>query len=143
MAILSGICRLLVEGSYTVSGVGNTNGDINFLTPPANGAVVVLQRVVPTYRLTEYQDNGDLLADTANKDFDRIWMAIQRAFFDLGFALTRPFLGGSFDAKGHRISNLTDPVGEQDAATKKYIVENSKTNIARALRVPESSIPLG
>ena len=74
----------VVTSGYTVAGVGNKDGgDIIFLTPPANGAVVMLERVVPTYRLTDYQDNGDLLADTVNKDFDRIWMAIQRVFIDL------------------------------------------------------------
>jgi hypothetical protein len=75
-------------------------GDVVFVTPPANGAVVMLERVVPTYRLTDYQDNGDLLADTVNKDFDRLWMAIQRAFIYLGLALRRPLFGGPFDAQG-------------------------------------------
>lgn len=131
----------VVASGYTVAGVGNKDGgDITFLTPPASGTVVMLERVVPTYRLTDYQDNGDLLADTVNKDFDRIWMAIQRAFIDLGFALTRPFFGGPFNAKSYRIENLADPVNDQDAATKKFVVENGKTNLARTLRVPESSV---
>ncbi|HBQ6326761.1 TPA: hypothetical protein L8N11_001859, partial [Klebsiella pneumoniae] len=131
----------VVTSGYTVSGVGNKDGgDITFLTPPANGAVVMLERVVPTYRLTDYQDNGDLLADTVNKDFDRIWMAIQRAFIDLGFALTRPFFGGPFNAKGYRIENLADPVNEQDAATKKFVVDNGNTNLSRTLRVPENYV---
>ncbi|MGS3344859.1 phage tail fiber domain-containing protein [Citrobacter amalonaticus] len=123
---------------FTVSGVGNVSGgDITFLTPPANGTVVMLERVVPTYRLTDYQDNGDLLADTVNKDFDRLWMAIQRSFIYLGLALRRPLLGGPFDAEGYRISGLADPVNDQDAATKKYVQEVGQTNLNRALRVPE------
>ncbi|HFZ1662642.1 TPA: phage tail fiber protein, partial [Klebsiella aerogenes] len=131
----------VVTSGYTVSGVGNKDGgDITFLTPPANGAVVMLERVVPTYRLTDYQDNGDLLADTVNKDFDRIWMAIQRAFIDLGFALTRPFFGGPFNAKGYRIENLADPVNDQDATTKKYVSQTVKTNLNRVLRVPEQMV---
>ncbi|MHB5460598.1 phage tail fiber domain-containing protein, partial [Klebsiella pneumoniae] len=133
----------VVASGYTVAGVGNKDGgDITFLTPPANGAVVMLERVVPTYRLTDYQDNGDLLADTVNKDFDRIWMAIQRAFIDLGFALTRPIFGGPFNANGYRIANLADPVNEQDAATKKFVVDNGHANLARTLRVPELSVTL-
>lgn len=134
----------VVSSGYTVAGVGNKDGgDITFLTPPASGAVVMLERVVPTYRLTDYQDNGDLLADTVNKDFDRIWMAIQRAFIDLGFALTRPiFGGGPFNAHGYRIANLADPINDQDAATKKFVIENGKTNLARTLRVPELSVAI-
>jgi hypothetical protein len=111
---------VLVTTGYTVFGAGNVNGgDVIFLTPPANGSVVMLERVVPTYRLTEYQDNGDLLADTVNKDFDRIWMAIQRAFIGLGLALTRPFLGGPFNAKNYRIENLGDPVNSTDAVNNR------------------------
>ncbi|EPX2487358.1 tail spike protein [Klebsiella michiganensis] len=131
-----------VTSGYTVSGVGNTGGgEVTFLIAPANGATVIFERVTPTYRLTDYQDNGDLLADTVNKDFDRLWMAIQRAFIYLGVALTRPlFGGGPFNANGYRIENLADPINEQDAATRKYVIANGKTNLARTLRVPESSV---
>ncbi|EQA1593827.1 TPA: phage tail fiber protein [Enterobacter hormaechei] len=128
-----------VSSGYSVSGVGNvTGGDVIFITPPAAGTVVMLERVVPTYRLTDYQDNGDLLADTVNKDFDRLWMAIQRSFIYLGLALRRPLLGGPFNAEGYRIEKLADPVNPQDAATKRYI---DNVSLVRALRVPESSIP--
>lgn len=131
-----------VSSGYTVSGVGNTRGgEVTFLTVPANGATVIFERVTPTYRLTDYQDNGDLLADTVNKDFDRLWMAIQRAFIYLGVALTRPlFGGGPFNANGYRIENLADPVNDQDAATKKFVIDHGISNLAKTLRVPEASV---
>lgn len=112
----------VITSGYTVSGAGNVGGgDVIFLTPPANGSVVMLERVVPTYRLTDYQDNGDLLADTVNKDFDRIWMAIQRSSIYLGLALRRPLFGGPFNAEGYRIEKLATPVSNQDGANKKYV----------------------
>ncbi|MEX1839955.1 hypothetical protein KMW40_05935 [Enterobacter cloacae] len=128
----------VITSGYSVTGVGNVGGgDVTFLTPPANGTVVMLERVVPTYRLTDYQDNGDLLADTVNKDFDRLWMAIQRSFIYLGLALRRPLLGGPYDAEGYRIAGLADPVDNQDAATKNY-VEN--VALRRTLRVSSGFI---
>lgn len=127
-----------VTSGYSVSGVGNVSGgDIIFLTPPVSGTVVMLERVVPTYRLTDYQDNGDLLADTVNKDFDRLWMAIQRSFIYLGLALRRPLFGGPFDAQGYRISKGGDPVDKQDFATKNYV---DNVSLVRALRVPEAFV---
>ncbi|MDV0787664.1 phage tail fiber protein [Citrobacter amalonaticus] len=127
-----------VSSGYTVSGVGNVaGGDVVFVTPPASGAVVMLERVVPTYRLTDYQDNGDLLADTVNKDFDRLWMAIQRSFIYLGLALRRPLLGGPFDAEGYRISNGADPVDKQDFVTRNYA---ETVYLVKTLRVPEADV---
>lgn len=129
-----------ITTGYSVSGVGNTGGgDVTFITPPAAGTVVMIERVVPTFRLTDYQDNGDLLADTVNKDFDRLWMAIQRYGIHLGLALRRPLFGGPFNAEGFRIANGGDPVDKQDFATKNYV---DSVSIVRALRVPEAFVPL-
>ncbi|UAN53478.1 hypothetical protein KGP26_10645 [Serratia sp. JSRIV002] len=129
------------SSGFTISGIGNVDGgEVTFLTPPANGSVILLERVVPTYRLTEYQDNGDLLAETVNKDFDRLWMAIQQAFIYLGLALTRPLLGGPFNAHGYRIENLGNPISPQDAATKNYVDNTNLSYFNRTLRVPESYV---
>ncbi|HDC4426300.1 TPA: hypothetical protein O8L76_000365 [Enterobacter asburiae] len=126
----------VVTSGYSVTGVGNIGGgDVTFITPPTSGSVVMLERVVPTYRLTDYQDNGDLLADTVNKDFDRLWMAIQRSFIYLGLALRRPLLGGPFNAEDYRITGIADPVNDSDAVTKKYLNEVS---LAKTLRTPEN-----
>ncbi|KJO99697.1 phage tail fiber protein [Enterobacter hormaechei] len=131
-----------VTSGYSVSGTGNVGGgDVTFITPPASGSVVMLERVVPTYRLTDYQDNGDLLADTVNKDFDRLWMAIQRSFIYLGLALRRPLLGGPYNAEGYRISQTADPVDDQDVVTKKFAKEILTAGLRRTLRVPGTDIP--
>lgn len=127
-----------VTSGFSVSGTGNVSGgDVVFMTPPAATSVVMLERVVPTYRLTDYQDNGDLLADTINKDFDRLWMAIQHSSIYLGLALRRPLLGGPFDAEGYRIANGLDPLDKQDFATKNYVDNSNATNLSHVIRTPE------
>lgn len=55
---------ITVTSGYSVSGTENVGGgDVIFIIPPASGSVVMLERGGPTYRLTDYQDNGDILAD--------------------------------------------------------------------------------
>lgn len=64
---------------YTVSGVGNpTGGSITFTTAPANGTTVLRARNVPYNRLIDYQENGDLLAETLDADLDRVVMQVQQ-----------------------------------------------------------------
>ena len=67
-----------VGSQYSINGIGNASGgSVQFNTPPAAGGKIILYRDVALERDTDYQDNGDLLADTVNADFDRIWMALQ------------------------------------------------------------------
>ncbi len=107
---------------YTVQGAGQTGGgQVVFMTPPANGSVVMLLRKLVIKRDTDYQDNGDLLAETINADFDRLWLAMQQAFLSDSLSLKRPLLGGPYNAGGLKIVSLQDPTGKQDAATKGWV----------------------
>jgi len=62
---------------YTVSGVGGGSGSADFLSAPASGTIITRYRRTQLVRSTDYQDNGDLPADTLNADFDRLWQAVQ------------------------------------------------------------------
>lgn len=62
---------------YTVSGVGGGSGSADFLAAPASGTIITRYRRTQLVRSTDYQDNGDLPADTLNADFDRLWQAVQ------------------------------------------------------------------
>lgn len=79
--------------AYTVAGLGDAGGgSITFTVAPANGAQVLLLRVIELIRATDYQDNGDLLAGTLNDDIDRLWMALQQNDAGIGRALRAPEL---------------------------------------------------
>lgn len=75
-----------VTAGFTVSGIGTNAGSITFTAAPAGD--LLLQRVVPFARATDYQDNGDLLAKTVNLDFDRLWLAMQELRRDDSRALS-------------------------------------------------------
>lgn len=107
---------------YAVQGAGQTGGgQVEFITPPANDSVVMLLRNLTIKRDTEYQDNGDLLAETINADFDRLWLAMQQAFLSDSLSLKRPLLGGDYNAGNRKIINLQDPTKPQDAVTKAWV----------------------
>lgn len=106
---------------YMQSGVGNPTSTVTFTTAPVLNAQILLALEVPFERLNDYQENGDFLSSTVNRDFDRIWQALKQLLRFSGRALTL----GQFDidgqgwyrAKGNGIRNLRDPVQAQDAAT--------------------------
>lgn len=86
--------------NYSVSGIGSLGGgNVTFVTAPDNGSEVVIARVVPLLRDTDYQEGGDLPAETLDADFDRLWMVIQgmATGINLGgrIALFRPSYSGS------------------------------------------------
>jgi hypothetical protein len=64
---------------FTVTGVGGVGGTVVFTTAPANGALVVLYLDPVLERETDYQQFGDWLAPDVNRDFDRLWLALQGA----------------------------------------------------------------
>lgn len=66
--------------AFTVSGVGSRTGGSITCTSAPTGSSLILYREISLARATDYQELGDLLAETLDDDFDRAWMAIQ----DLG-----------------------------------------------------------
>ena len=67
------------DSLYTLAGVGvQAGGTVTFLAPPANGADVLLQRLIKLERLIDYQNNGDLQSPVLNLDFKRLWQAAQQ-----------------------------------------------------------------
>jgi hypothetical protein len=76
----------VVTTAFTLTGVGQASGgSVVFSVAPANGAAVVIERVTALDRAgSDYQNNGDFLADTVDLDFDRLWLALQELLAKLG-----------------------------------------------------------
>lgn len=90
----------LVTTGFVVSDLGVIAGaTITFDAPPDDlAAISVILDAAPT-RDTDYQDNGDFLAETVNRDLDRLWQAMQQR---KPLAYSGPFAGRP------AVSTLTD-----------------------------------
>jgi hypothetical protein len=100
------INNVVQTSGYTVSGVGNVGGgSVTFLTAPANGAIVDITGNVPYSRTTDFQNLGDLLAGTLNRDQDDPVLMIQQLSFALSQTLKMPL--GVYPAAN---TNLPSPL---------------------------------
>ncbi|MCE1001822.1 hypothetical protein [Pseudomonas sp. NMI1173_11] len=110
---------------FVVTGAGNPSSTITFSSTPALGAEIYLALNVPFERLNDYQENGDFLAGTVNRDFDRIWQALKQLIRGYSRSLTLGIFDvdgqGWYRAKGNGIRDLADPVQPQDASNRRFV----------------------
>ncbi|WP_339479064.1 hypothetical protein [Pseudomonas sp. RL_5y_Pfl2_73] len=124
LVIEAGDLQVLLNGSlltsgFTHVGVGLPISYIEFTLPPTGD--LLLQLNVPFQRLVDYQENGDFLSSTVNRDFDRIWQALKQL---LRTTSRSPVLGindidgeGFYRAKGNGLIDLASADGLDSAAT--------------------------
>ncbi|WP_419204326.1 tail fiber domain-containing protein [Bordetella trematum] len=125
-------------GHYSVTGLANQQGgDVVFVAPPASGSQILMELAVVPERAIDYQNNGDLHADTLNFDFDRIWLAIRSAY---GWIRRGLMLGpndidgqGAYRARGNRITNLGDPKTDTDAVNQRSMISFVREYVERAV----------
>ncbi len=131
-----------ISSGFTVTGAGNPTSTVTFTVAPADQSAILLQLDVPFERLNDYQENGDFLSSTVNRDFDRIWQALKQLLRVSGRALTLGFFdvdgAGAYRAKQNRISDLGDPVSAQDATNKRY-VDTADTSVRAEIVVAVSA----
>ncbi|ASN71197.1 putative tail fiber protein, partial [uncultured Caudovirales phage] len=113
-----------VVSGFVITGAGNPTSTITFTTAPADQSAILLTLNIPFERLNDYQENGDFLSSTVNRDFDRIWQALKQLLRFSGRALSLGFFdvdgAGAYRAKGNRISDLGDPVLPMDATNQRW-----------------------
>jgi hypothetical protein len=93
---IDGVVQTLTT-HYSVSGVGaDGGGNVTFVTAPPTDTVVIRRRKMALVRTTDYQDNGDLLADVLNPDQDAAVLMLQQVQEELDRSVKFP-LGDSAD----------------------------------------------
>lgn len=75
-----------VTTGFTLSGINNPTSSCTFTVAPTGD--LLFQQVMTFQRLADYQINGDFLAPTVNRDYDRLWLAIKQLNRDSNRALT-------------------------------------------------------
>lgn len=109
-------------GLYTISGIGNIGGgSVTFLSAPAASVKVLLSREMTLSRDTDYQYNGDLLEATLDKDFNRIWHAIQGVQARLDGAVRAPYPSQISELPSLLASNLGKGFGVNALGNPDYL----------------------
>jgi len=142
---------------YTLSGIGTSAGSVTFGVAPANGLIITRYRSSALSRATDYQQNGDLLSDTLDSDFDRLWMALQERVTNDARSVRAPageilstlpsansrlgkFL--AFDATTGDVSLVTGQSGSALALAALLVGSTGAANVGFQLTATQSAIRL-
>ena len=144
---VAGVVTTYVQGvDYVVGGVGTASGSATFLAAPASGTIITMYRATGLARATDYQTNGDLIADTLDADLDRLWRALQdlvvtnqsfirgqpgEIFSALPAAPQRANMQLLFDSSGNIL--LGAPVAGTAAAVLTNLADTSNASLGDAL----------
>ena len=105
-----------LDTNYSLTGAGDASGGgLTWIgTPTATKAVLIVRNPSATQD-TDYVEGGAFPAQSHEDGLDKLTMlqhtSLRRSSSD----------GSIYDAKSHRITNVTDPTATQDAATKGYV----------------------
>lgn len=79
LKVYNGSTLKTLATDYTVSGAGGSSGgNVTFGSGLTAGDIVTIYRDLPVARTTDYQANGDLLAENLNDDLDKAVMMVQQ-----------------------------------------------------------------
>ena len=102
--------------AFTIS-----SSTLTFTSPPANSAVIKIERQTPTNaRIVDFTDGSVLTESDLDKSADQNFYIAQEITDDSASKLGLNALD-RYDANNKRIINLANPVDNQDAVTKFYL----------------------
>ena len=132
--------QVWVEGTQLTQGSGAgkytffSSTVIRLGTASTTGDIVVLRRRTShAARITDYKTALLTEIDLDNDSF-QAWYMAQEVLDDLSVGVIRDLADEQLDAQTKRIKNVVDPTGIQDAATKKYV--DDQTSGAGNVPVP-------
>lgn len=125
-----------VNGTATTDFTFLTATRIQLTSTPTSGSDVIITRESsPTTRLVDYQTGSILSESVLDTDSLQAFYLGQEANDIKEVALARSDSTNQWDATSTRITNVTNPTGAQDAATKNYVdglVTTNASNVTAA-----------
>ena len=119
--------------AFTLNAAGTT---VTFNTAPANNvAIEIRRRTSQNTKLVDYASGSVLTESDLDTDSDQAFFMSQEAIDDAGDVIKIDATNFQWDAQNKRITNVADPTGNQDAATKTYvdgILTTNNTAVANA-----------
>ena len=75
-----------VTSGFTLTGVGNPTSTCTFAVAPTGDLLFQLDMIYQ--RQDDFQENGDFLAATVNREYDRLWLAVKQVSGGISRSLT-------------------------------------------------------
>ena len=118
--------KAYVDGTEDTSITFPTASSVQLSSTPSSGAVVLIKRVTPTdARLVDFQDGSVLSATDLDKSADQNFYVSQETSDNVQSKLGTSDSTNQYDAgstgSNLRITNVANPTGDQDVATKHYL----------------------
>ena len=119
--------------AFTLNAAGTT---LTFNSIPASSTAIEIRRTTSqTSRLTDYASGSVLTEEDLDTDSTQAFFMSQEAIDDANDRIKVDATNFQWDAQNKRITNVADPTGNQDAATKTYvdgILTTNNTAVANA-----------
>ena len=138
--------RVATDLTVTLAGVATTAFTINaagttltFSSPPAGSAAIEIRRKTSqTSRLTDYESGSILTETDLDTDSTQAFFMSQEAIDDANDVIKISNTNFQWDGLNKRLTNIADPTGAQDLATKSY-VDTGATSAASSATAAASS----
>lgn len=125
--------KVYLNGSITTGWTWLTSSSIRITVAPANGVVILIKRETsPGNRLVDYVSPSSLNETDLDTDSLQAFYLSQEAIDAGASTIALDVASGQFDAGNKRITNVADPVSNQDVATKNYVLNGVGSSVTAA-----------
>ena len=115
-----------INGVATTAFTWNSAGtQITFSSPPANlSAIEIRRKTSQTSRLVDYAAGSVLTENDLDTDSNQAFFMSQEAIDDAGDVIKLDAANFQWDVQSKRLTNVADPVNNNDAVNKQFISTN-------------------